>query len=406
MFQTRRQFLEFSLKSSTLVSVGLTVPTFLRRSALAAADSKGSVDRTLVVVQLSGGNDGLNTVIPFGDDLYAKNRTGLRIASDQILKIDDHVGLHPSLAGFSNLLENGRLSILQGTGYPNPSRSHFRSMDIWNTASMAEKLPNDGWIGRAIGRAELRREGTLSAIHFGTGKLPLALVGRSTEVPSLSSLADYKLEPGTAGRDQLAAVAAAQRTDSTLQFVQRSTLEAYATSSRLEELTKNYETPVNYPPTELARKLKLVAQLVDAGFGTRIFYTSMDGFDTHANQLGTHANLLRELGDAVKAFIDDVSHHGHGDRVLLMTFSEFGRRVKENGSRGTDHGAGAPMFLCGGKVRPGLIGEHPSLSDLDDGDLKFHTDFRSVYATVLEDWLGCPSAEVLGDRFDRLAVFT
>jgi uncharacterized protein (DUF1501 family) len=404
MSQTRRQFLEGTLKSSTLVSLGLTIPTFLRRSALAAAAPKSSSDRTLVVVQLSGGNDGLNTVIPFGDELYAKNRTVLRIPDDQILKIDDHVGLHPNLSGLAKLLEDGRLSVLQGVGYPNPSRSHFRSMDIWHTASMAEKLPNEGWLGRAIGQQELKRDGIVPAIHFGSGKLPLALVGRSTEVQSIASVADYKLQPGPAGRDRLTAVATIQRADSTLQFLQRSTLEAYTTSGRLEEMTKNYDTPVNYPPTELARKLKLVAQLIDAGFGTRIFYTSIDGFDTHANQLGTHGNLLRELGDAIRAFIDDVAHHGHADRVMLMTFSEFGRRVKENGSRGTDHGAGAPMFLCGGKLKSGVVGQHPSLSDLDDGDLKFHTDFRSVYATVLEDWLECPSADVLGGRFERLPL--
>jgi uncharacterized protein (DUF1501 family) len=271
---------------------------------------------------------------------------------------------------------------------------------------MAEKLPNEGWLGKAIGQREIKRDGTVPAIHFGAGKLPLALVGRTTEVPSIESVADYKLRAGAAGRERLAAVASAQRSNDTLQFLQRSTLEAYTTSERIEEMTKSYETPVNYPATELARKLKLVAQLVDAGFGTRIYYASIDGFDTHANQLVTHANLLRELGDAVRAFVEDVTHHGHGDRVLVMTFSEFGRRVKENGSRGTDHGAGAPMFLCGPTLKSALVGQHPSLSDLDDGDLKFHTDFRSVYATVLEDWLSCPSAEVLGDRYPRVPVLS
>jgi uncharacterized protein (DUF1501 family) len=404
MFQTRRRFLETMVQSSTLVSVGLTVPTFLHRSALAARAAGPVKDRTLVVVQMSGGNDGLNTVIPFDDDLYEQNRVVLRVPDDQILKLNGQVGLHPSLSGLAKLFEEGSLAVMQGVGYPNPSRSHFRSMDIWHTASLADKLPNEGWLGRAIGQPALKRDGTLPALHFGSGRLPLALVGRSTEVPSLESIADYKLEAGLAGRDRLAAVARNERQDNTLQFLQRSALEAYATSGRLEEMTKQYDTPVNYPPTELARKLKLVAQLIDAGFGTRIFYTSIDGFDTHANQLATHGNLLREIGDAVKAFMDDVAHHGHADRVLLMTFSEFGRRVKENGSRGTDHGAGAPMFLCGRKLKAGVIGAHPSLSDLDDGDLKFHTDFRAVYATVLEDWLGCPSAGVLGGQFDRLKV--
>ena len=405
MFTTRRRFLETTLKGSTLVSLGLTVPTFLHRSARAAEAAGKTGDRVLVVVQLSGGNDGLNTVVPFGDDLYRKNRPTLRVATEQVLKIDDHIGLHPNLAGLSKLLEAGQLAVLQGVGYPNPSRSHFRSMDIWHTASLAEKLPGDGWLGRAIARDELRRAGTAPAMHFGGGKLPLALAGRATEVPSLQSLADFKLQPGAAGRELLADVVKGDRADSTLQFLQRSTLDAYTTSGRLEELAKNYNTPVSYPPSELARKLKLIAQLIDSGFGTRIFYTSLDGFDTHANQAVTHGNLLKELGDAVAAFLDDLGHHGHRDRVLVMTFSEFGRRLKENGSRGTDHGAAAPMFLTGGTVKAGTIGKHPSLAELDDGDPKFHTDFRAVYATLLEDWLGCPSREVLGGEFDRLKIF-
>jgi uncharacterized protein (DUF1501 family) len=403
MLHTRRRFLETTLKGSTLVSLGLSVPSFLHRTARAADKTQANGDRVLVVIQLSGGNDGLNTVVPFGDELYTKNRPTLRVPAEQVLKIDDRVGLHPNLAGLAKLLEASQLAVLQGIGYPNPSRSHFRSMDIWHTASLAEKLPGDGWLGRAIGRTELRRAGTVPAMHLGGGKLPFALAGR-TEAPSLESLADFKLQPGAAGREQLAGVAQGERSDSALQFLQRSTLDAYTTSGRLEELTKNYDTPVSYPATELARKLKLIAQLIDSGFGTRIFYASLDGFDTHANQAATHPNLLKELGDAIAALLEDLGHHGHRDRVLVMTFSEFGRRLKENGSRGTDHGAAAPMFLASGKVKSGVIGQHPSLADLDDGDPKFHTDFRAVYATVLEDWLGCPSQAVLGGPFDRLPI--
>jgi uncharacterized protein (DUF1501 family) len=405
MFHTRRQFLATALKGSALVSFGWTVPGFLRRTALAAAAAGSNAERVLVVIQLSGGNDGLNTVVPFGDDLYAKNRPTLRIPAEQVIRIDDHAGLHPSLAGFGKLLEAGQLAVLQGIGYPNPSRSHFRSMDIWQTANMGERLPGDGWLGRAISRPELRREGTLPAMHLGSGKLPLALVGRTAEVPSIASLEDYKLRPGAAGRELLSGVAAAPRGDASLQFLQRSTLDAYTSSNRIEELVRKYDTPIEYPASALGQRLKLVAQLIDADFGTRIFYTSLDGFDTHANQAATHTNLLRELGDAVQAFLDDLGHHGHRDRVAVMTFSEFGRRLKENGSRGTDHGAAAPMFLAGGKVRSGAIGDHPSLADLDDGDPKFRVDFRSVYATVLERWLGCPSGDVLGGSFPQLQLF-
>ena len=404
MLHTRRRFLETAWKGCTLVSLGSTVPLFLKRSALATLQSRRAGDRVLVVVQLSGGNDGLNTVIPYGDELYAKNRQLLRIPSSQVLKVDGSLGLHPSLEGLSKLLEDGHLAIVQGIGYPNPSRSHFRSMDIWQTARLAEKLPGEGWLGRAIARLKFGHEGTLPAVHFGSGKLPLALVGRAIAVPSLSGLADYRLRADASSRKLLEDLASVQRSDDTLQFLQRASLQAYTSSSRLEELARKYDTPVRYPDTGLARKLKLIAQLIDSGFGTRIFYVSLGGFDTHANQPAVHANLLRELGGAVQAFMEDLGGHGQRDRVLLMTFSEFGRRVKENGSHGTDHGAGAPMFLAGGRVSNGVIGKHPSLSDLDRGDLKFHTDFRRVYATILEEWLGCPSREVLGGQFERLAV--
>jgi uncharacterized protein (DUF1501 family) len=399
MSQTRREF----LGSASLVSLGLSVPTFLHRSALAAGDSKKNADRVLVVIQLSGGNDGLNTVIPYKDELYAKNRQVLRIPTEAALKINDQIALHPALKGMHELLEAGRLAVLQGVGYPNASRSHFRSMDIWQTASNAERLPSEGWLGRAIGRTELRRPGTLPAMHFGGQKLPLALVGR-TEVPSLSSLEEFRLQVAAATRPAIRQVATGDRSEATLQFVQQSTLQAYTAADRLEELTRKYDTPVKYPGSELARKLKIVAQLIDSGFGTRIFYTALEGFDTHAAQAQQHANLLTELSGAVKAFVDDLAHHGHLDRVVVMTFSEFGRRVKENASRGTDHGAAAPLFLAGTQIQAGPTGAHPSLSDLDDGDLKHHTDFRALYAALLEHWLGCPSEPVLGGRFAPLAL--
>lgn len=405
LFYTRRDMLAAALRSSKLVSLGCTVPAFLHRSAIVSADEKDA-DRVLVVVQLAGGNDGLNTVIPYADSLYGKNRQVLRIATESVLRINDHVGLHPALRPMHELHEAGQLAVLQGVGYPNPSRSHFRSMDIWHTASTADRLPAEGWLGRAMTRPEVRRPGSLTAMHLGSQKLPLALVGRHSGVPSLNSLDDFRLQVAANARGGIRDIAAPERADATLQFLQQSTLQAYTASDRLEGLTGRYRSQVNYPGTELARKLKIVAQLIDSGFGTRIYYASLDGFDTHANQAQTHANLLTELAGAVKSFLDDVAQHGHRDRVLLMTFSEFGRRVKENGSRGTDHGAAAPLFLAGSKIKAGAIGTHPSLADLDDGDLKHHTDFRSVYASILERWLGCPSETVLGGRFESLPIWS
>jgi uncharacterized protein (DUF1501 family) len=410
MRHTRRRFLQTSLGSSALLSAGVSVPAFLVRAAeAAAAQQRDPTGHVLVVVQLSGGNDGLNTVIPYADEAYNRNRIVLRIPAGQVLKVDGQVGLHPQMTGFAKLLEEGRLAILQGVGYPNPDRSHFRSMDIWHSARPDVEKPVDGWIGRFVERAERAAGQDVPALHLGPDELPLALVSQRRAVPSLQSLEGFRLR--TAGGavplsslKQLAAVERAEA-DSLLSFVQRSTLNAYASSQQIQEAISSDRSPVKYPGFGLSRKLQSVAQLIDAGLSTRIYYVSLDGFDTHANQAEAHAALLSELSQSVSAFAADLAERGHLDRVLVMTFSEFGRRVRENASQGTDHGAAAPMFLVGGTVKPGPIGAHPSLTNLDrEGDLKFHTDFRSVYATLLERWLGCPSEEVLGKRFEPAGV--
>jgi uncharacterized protein (DUF1501 family) len=412
---SRRRFLDTSLRSSTLVALGgPTIPGFLGRSASAASTTKPN-DRILVVVQLLGGNDGLNTVVPHGLDGYNRGRRALRISSAQIHKITPEIGLHPSMGGMAKLLEKGRLSVIQGVGYPNPDRSHFRSMEIWE----AGKLENDakaletGWLGRALDeRARKPGEDPLG-LNVGGRSLPLALRARKTEVPSLENLENYRLQ--VAGTDQekrmtraaLNQLADVQRhgDDPLLGFIRRSTLSAYETSDRLEQITRKPQGDKKYPNYGLARRLELIAKIIKADFGTRIFYTSHDGFDTHANQLATHAALLNELSDSIAAFHDDLGAAGVADRVAILTFSEFGRRVQENASNGTDHGAAAPVFLVGPVARPGLVGDHPSLDKLDDGDLKFHTDFRRVYATLLADWLGCSAEPIVGKGFEPLALF-
>jgi uncharacterized protein (DUF1501 family) len=402
----RRDF----LKTSSLVAWGLTAPQFLSRTAFAApnAEKAGAKDTILVVVQLTGGNDGVNTVIPFKDPDYAKLRPTLKIGADQVKKIDDSIGLHPSLSGLADLLQEQALCVVQGVGYPNPSQSHFRSMDIWQAASTAETL-TEGWIGKA-----LKVIPQTPSFHLTTANetAPLALTGAPVRVPSLTSLGDFQLRTidggGKDGKDQQAIIEKAAQPDAKpglLDFVKRTAVNTYASSRRLQEIAKNYQPKVPYPGTGLANRLKLAAQLIDADLGARIFYVSIDGFDTHANQAAAHPNLLAEVSGAITAFYKDLAARGHKDRLLIMTFSEFGRRVFENGSRGTDHGSAAPMLLVGGKVKPGLVGAHPSLTkEVEMGNLKHHTDFRQVYAAVLDQWLGVPSKDVLGQEFKPASI--
>lgn len=403
--QTRREFLQSTLETSTLLSMGLTAPAFLARGARAA--EAASSEKVLVVIQLSGGNDGLNTVIPYADDAYAKNRIVLRIPTGQVLKIDEHVGLHPRMTGFRKLIDSGRLAIVQGVGYPNPDRSHFRSMDIWHTARPEVEDKRQGWLGRCLDCSQRAAGDDVPALHLGSGPSPLALASLKTAVPSIESLEGFHLRADGGGLPlaSLSTLAEAARPEAPqlLEFMRQSTLHAYASSQEVQEVLKQEREATGYPAFALAQKLKQFAQLIDAGLKTRIYYVSHDGFDTHANQLGGHAALLNELSAGVSAFVEDLGRRGQLDRVLVLCFSEFGRRVRENASQGTDHGTAAPVFLAGGGVRPGLLGRQPSLSDLDgEGDLKFHTDFRRVYATILDRWLCCPSEAVLGMKFEPL----
>lgn len=418
MHQTRRAFLKTSLAGGSLVSMGLTVPTFLSRTASAApaADKPGGNQNILVVVQLTGGNDGINTVVPYADPDYAKLRPTLKLPTAQLKKVNDQLGLHPSLSGLAALLEDQALCIVQGVGYPNPDQSHFRSMDIWQSATVAKEF-TEGWIGKSLKKVT----GT-PCFHLSSQNeiAPLALSGAPARVPSITSLADFQLqmqaESAAEKRAQKSVIegAAGAKTDSgkpngapnLLDFVRRTAVNTYDSSKRLQEIAKNYQPKVPYPQTALANKLKLAAQLVDADLGARIFYVSIDGFDTHANQLDAHANLLRQVSDAMTAFYRDLSARGHQDRILMMTFSEFGRRPYENGSKGTDHGAAAPMLLVGNKLKAGPLGKHPSLTEkVVMGNLVHSLDFRQVYAAILDKWLGLKSEEVLGQKFEAVEIF-
>ena len=405
MYTSRREFLAM-LAGGSVLSLGGHVPESLAKAA--AAEPAGGKETILVVVQLTGGNDGLNTVVPYQHDEYRKARQKLAIRANDVLKINDALGLHPSARGLSDLLEAGQLAIVQGVGYPDPNRSHFESMDVWHTCQRKGNPRSTGWLGRFLDASSESAGVDAPAVNVGSGKLPLALTAENVRVPSFGSPESLRLQDRGSRElgDAIRALANGSKApaDPLLGFLQSSTTSALAASERITEALRDYQTPITYPESALAIRLKTVAQLIDAGLKTRVYYVELDGFDTHSQQAAAHAALLQQLGGAVRAFVEDVAHHGHGDRTLVMAFSEFGRRVAENASEGTDHGAAAPMFLAGSHVRGGLVGEHPSLTDLDDDDLKFHTDFRQVYATLLERWLGWPSKSVLGGEFKSIDV--
>jgi uncharacterized protein (DUF1501 family) len=429
MSMNRRTFLRSSAAAG-LISFGGAPPAFLCRAALAnesAAAKSGA--RVLVILQLEGGNDGLNTVIPYADEEYYKARPGIGIARDTVLRLDDALGFHPQLTGFKELYDEGMLAVLQGIGYPQQDRSHFRSMDIWQSASLDAAAPDRGWVGRALDLAAERIASETPALALGVERLPLALTAANTNVPMIADIDGFRLNTGAdehGGRNRrklmsrLAKPNSGARSgdprttnrdprttnsdprtagaDAQVLFLQRAATSAYRTAERLSQVTREYRPTATYPYTQLANQLKLIAQMIGGELGTRIFFVSLGGFDTHSQQPGAHQALLGELAAAVRAFYSDLAGHGLAERVVLASYSEFGRRVKENGSLGTDHGAASQMFI----VTPGkggLYGAHPSLTDLDDGDLKFHTDFRSVYATLLEKWLGFAAEPVLGNQF-------
>jgi uncharacterized protein (DUF1501 family) len=399
---TRRDFLR-TAGSAAVLSLSPGLPGVLAAAAAQQPSTKG--DTVLVVVQLSGGNDGLNTIVPHGDDAYHKNRFTLRVRKENAIKIDDYAGFHPSMRPFSELLEKKRLAIVQGVGYPHPNRSHFESMDIWHTARQEADRRHTGWLGRYLDALSTKgaAPSDVPALHLGGERAPLALSALTAQAASVRSLDQFRYSDGgdSRFRGTFEKTAGGARSDANdlVRFLQSSTTAALTSSERVHAAIRDYKPAAKYPGTGLAGRLRSVAQLIDAGLATRIYYVALDGFDTHSDQGEAHANLLAELSGAVGAFIDDLAQHGHGNRVLVMMFSEFGRRLRENASRGTDHGAAAPMFLAGGRVRPGLIGRHPSLTDLDDGDPKFHTDFREIYAAVLQTWLGWNTDGILDAKF-------
>jgi uncharacterized protein (DUF1501 family) len=396
---SRRKFI---LHSSSLVSLSPLVPTMLLRAAQAATPQADA--KVLIVIQLDGGNDGLNTVVPYADDAYAKARVKLRLETRELHKLDDQVGLHPRMKSAKALFDDGRLAIVQGVGYPNPDKSHFRSMRIWQTASMDDAAHHAyGWLGQALDRSPApQASGEAAAIYVGEEQTPVALWGRRSAATALSRLDDLTLTRA-AGEPISATDGAAADPADVRRFVTRQVLSAYAAAEqfRRQELATKETHPSKYPDNALAGRLELISRLLKSGSRARVFYTSQSGYDTHASQLNTQANLLGELSSSLKAFLDDLKEAKLDDRVVVLAFSEFGRRVEENDSQGTDHGTAGPVLLAGPAVKPGLHGKTPSLTDLSGGDLKSSIDFREVYATVLDKWLDLRAPDSLSGYKER-----
>ncbi|MBX6772615.1 MAG: DUF1501 domain-containing protein [Chloroflexi bacterium] len=394
-----------------VVSVGAFMPSIFTRAVAAAArdQSAGSAGngptRTLVIVQLAGGNDGLNTVIPYADAHYRQLRPTLGIPPEQVLKLDDHLGLHPSLASLKALWDAGQLAIIENVGYDHPSLSHFQAMDIWQTAD-PEAGRHQGWLSTLVGGAVDADGHPFRAVSIGPSLAP-ALCCPAIPPPALGSVTDYRLQPDphypaaaaarTAALNRLYASYTAPAPYAAL--LEATSRTAELSSATLQSVAGQYRAAASYPAGGLGEGLRLLAALISGDLGLRVGYVVLGGFDTHAAQAKHHADLLRTLADAVSAFFTDLRAHGKAENVLLMTWSEFGRRAAENASGGTDHGTAAPLFLIGPAVKKGIHGDPPDLARLDNGNLRFQTDFRSVYATVLERWLEADSTAILGQRF-------
>lgn len=409
MTTTRRQFLKDSLGASTLLAFGPAVPAFLVRAARAAASQEAEGDTVLVVLQLTGGNDGLNTVVPYGDDAYGRSRRTLRLSGAEVHKIDGLLGFHPEMKGFARLFKEGRLSVAQGVGYPSSDRDHAGAMNDWHTARPGATNVQTGWLGRAIDAATGDGASAVPGVFVGEIVRPFALNAANAVVPTVRSLPEAA-GAGEAIEERRAMAEASEGSGNPLlEFVRAGTLDACTSAEKIVAAARDLPGASQYPAFGLARDLQTIAQLVRSRVGIRIYCAELGGggiggFDNHANQKDNHAALLRQLSESVTAFADDLARDRTLDRVLLMTFSEFGRTVAENGRRGTDHGAAQPVFLAGGRLKGGLVGKHPSLTDLEGDAQKHHTDFRRLYAAAIGEWLGFDAPAVLGGKHEPLDV--
>jgi uncharacterized protein (DUF1501 family) len=442
MLQTRREFLRSTVLGSAL---SWTVPAFLANTLTAlqaeAADSAtqiitGKDSTILVVLQMAGGNDGLNTVVPYANDFYHRARPKIGLPAQQVLALNSEIGFHGAMKSFKDLYDAGNLGVVQGVGYPNPNRSHFRSTEIWQTASDSNRIEKYGWLGRYFDNDCAGADPTVG-VTIGS-QLPEAFFAKSPKGVCFNNPQNYRFisngsateesykklnelemssplpdggptmisEENSGGSISSLAAGMPMQGGRAIDFISRTALDAQMSSDKVRAIAAKVQNQAVYPGSQLGNSLKLVAKLIGGGLPTRIYYVSQGGYDTHTNQLNSQQRLLGDLADSTKAFVDDMKAQGNMPRVLVMTFSEFGRRVSENANGGTDHGAAAPMFIVGDKIKTGLLGRYPSLApqDLYQGDVKYNVDFRNVYASVLETWLKTKSAPILGRQFEPLPI--
>ena len=392
----RREFLQVG----SLATASFMVPKFLK--AFEGRNLVPAGNKVLVILQLSGGNDGLNTVIPFRNDIYYKSRPKLGIEKSKVLSLSDEVGLHPALTGLKDFYNDGSLGILNSVGYPNPDRSHFRSMDIWHSGSDSRDYWTTGWLGRYLDAQchgcdkptyALELDDTLSLAMKGEEakaiamKDPKRLFGTANQRFFKEIMQHHKDEPG----------------EQPVDYLYKTLAETVSSADYIFEKSKFHPSKMEYPKTELGNNLKTIASLIFSDINTKVYYVSHGSFDTHINQQFQQQRLFTEMNDALVSFVKDLKANGRFDDVLLMTFSEFGRRVSQNASGGTDHGTANNMFFIGGGIKQkGIINAVPDLNDLDEGDLKYKVDFKNVYATVLNNWLGANDTAILKKQYEHL----
>jgi uncharacterized protein (DUF1501 family) len=390
MLIKRREFFQFG----SLATASLMLPKFLK--AFEGPRMVPPGNKVLVILQLGGGNDGLNTVIPIGNDIYYRSRPHLGIGKDKVLSLTDSVGLHPALIGFKELYDDGSLGILNGVGYPNPDRSHFRSMDIWQTASPSSDYLNTGWVGRYLDAQCLGCDKPTQALEI-DDVLSLALKGDQIKGIALK---DPRRLYNTSHEKYFKDLLTGHTTtihQQPVDYLYKIMAETVSAADYIFEQSKLRPSSAQYPKTELGKSLQTIASLIFSEINTKVYYVSLGSFDTHVNQQAQQQRLFTEMNDAVKTFVSDLKTNHRYQDVLLMTFSEFGRRVAQNASGGTDHGTANNLFLISGGIKSkGLINPLSDLSDLEEGDLKFQVDFKNVYATILKNWLEADDVKILG----------
>jgi len=394
----RRDF----IRNSALVSGAFMVPAFLKPFE-AMAKSQLSGFKNLVIIQLSGGNDGLNTIVPYGNDIYYQKRNTIAINKADVIGLDDMQGFNPSMSALKELYDQGWMSIINSVGYPNPDRSHFRSMDIWQTASDSNQFLTSGWIGRYLDSNCQTCKSPYTAIEV-DDTLSLAMKGikmKGIAVQDPGKLYQTTREPFF--KDLAHEYASDDLNEDNLGYLYKTMIETYSSADYIQNTSKTYKVTADYPATPLGNQLKTISKFINSGLQTRVYYVSLSGFDTHVGQLNQQSRQLKIYADAVAAFVKNLNQTGKLDDTLVMSFSEFGRRVEQNASNGTDHGTANNILIYGGKLKKaGIYNPSPNLSTLDNGDLKYEIDFRDVYATLLDKWLDVNNSQILNKNFSSL----